>query len=85
AGALAVNGTAALAGATVATGNAVIGGRYSAIAVQALNTTGTGAYLGDASLAGASVTNSGTQMAAGTLGVSGASVTNTGGLSGLAG
>ncbi|WP_321901086.1 endonuclease toxin domain-containing protein [Paraburkholderia tropica] len=85
AGALAVNGTAALAGATVATGNAVIGGRYSAIAVQALNTTGTGAYLGDASLAGASVTNSGTQMAAGTLGVSGASVTNTGGFSGLAG
>ncbi|WP_321941873.1 two-partner secretion domain-containing protein [Paraburkholderia tropica] len=85
AGALAVNGTAALAGATIATGNAVIGGRYSASAVQALNTTGTGAYLGDASLAGASVTNSGTQMAAGTLGVSGASVTNTGGLSGLAG
>lgn len=83
AGTLAVNGKATLAGQTVTTGNAIVGGTYSATGSQSLVTTGTGAYLGDATLAGGTVMNTGTQMAAGTLNVSGSTVTNTGALSGL--
>ena len=83
AGTLAVNGAATLAGATVTTGNAIVGGAYSATGSQSLTTTGTGAYLGNATLAGGTVTNTGTQMAAGTLNVSGSTVMNTGALSGL--
>jgi filamentous hemagglutinin len=82
-GTLSVNGTATLTGATVTTGNALIGGTYSATGSQSLTTTGTGAYLGDVTLAGGAVTSSGTQMAAGTLTVSGSTVTNSGALSGL--
>ncbi|MCC8395930.1 filamentous hemagglutinin N-terminal domain-containing protein [Paraburkholderia sp. MMS20-SJTR3] len=83
AGTLSANGTATLAGATVTTGNLLIGGTYSATGSQSLTTIGTGAYLGDATLAGGMVTTAGTQMAAGTLNVSGSTVTNTGALSGL--
>ncbi|OLL30936.1 filamentous hemagglutinin [Burkholderia sp. SRS-W-2-2016] len=83
AGTVSANGTATLTGATVTTGNLLVGGTYSATGSQSLTTTGTGAYLGDATLAGGTVTTAGTQMAAGTLTVSGSTVTNTGALSGL--
>jgi filamentous hemagglutinin len=83
AGTLSVNGTATLVGATVTTGDTLAGGTYRATGSQSLTMTGTGAYLGDATLAGGTVTTSGTQMAAGTLNVSGSTVTNSGALSGL--
>ncbi|MFP6560606.1 filamentous hemagglutinin [Paraburkholderia sp. B3] len=80
---LSVNGNATLSGANVTTANAVIGGTYTATASQTLTTGGTAAYMGDASLSGASMTNVGTQMAAGNLNVSGGEISNQGLLSSL--
>ncbi|MFP6557908.1 putative toxin [Paraburkholderia sp. B3] len=80
---LSVNGNATLNGANVTTANAVIGGTYSATGTANLTTGGTAAYMGNATLAGGTVTNVGTQMAQGTLTVSGSNVTNQGALSSL--
>ncbi|WP_415768394.1 beta strand repeat-containing protein, partial [Paraburkholderia sp. J69-1] len=78
-----VSGNATLSGAIVKTANAVIGGAYRATASQSLDTGGTAAYLGDAVLEAASVTNEGSQLSAGNLGISGTEVNNTGTLSSL--
>ncbi|CAM2191698.1 filamentous hemagglutinin [Paraburkholderia kururiensis] len=82
--ALSVNGDATLKGANVTTANAVIGGTYSATGTTGLTTGGTAAYMGNATLAGGTVTNVGSQMAKGNLTVSGSNVSNQGSLSSLA-
>ncbi|WP_157977930.1 putative toxin [Paraburkholderia kururiensis] len=82
--ALSVNGDATLKGANVTTANAVIGGTYSATGTTGLTTGGTAAYMGNATLAGGTVTNVGSQMAKGNLAVSGSNVSNQGSLSSLA-
>lgn len=82
--ALTVNGNATLNGANVTTANAVIGGTYSATGTTSLTTGGTAAYMGNATLAGGTVTNVGSQMAKGNLTVSGSNVSNQGSLSSLA-
>ncbi|WP_081060254.1 filamentous hemagglutinin N-terminal domain-containing protein [Burkholderia territorii] len=81
--ALTVGGNATLSGANVTTANAVVGGTTNITGTQSVTTGGTGAFKGDATLAGGTVSNVGTQMAAGNLNVSGTTVTNSGSLSSL--
>ncbi|MXN77787.1 filamentous hemagglutinin N-terminal domain-containing protein [Burkholderia sp. 4701] len=81
--ALSVDGNATLTGANVTTANAVVGGSTQFTGTQSLTTGGTAAFMGDATLAGGTVSNIGTQMAAGSLTVSGSTVTNAGSLSSL--